>query len=68
MRRAATAVLKMWSAAFRPLRSLERGMPLSVIRLRVTDSQEMGIAGVGLAMIVVSVMVLVWAFPRLPHR
>jgi hypothetical protein len=28
----------------------------------------MEIAGVGVAMIVVSVLLLVWAFPRLPQR
>lgn len=33
-----------------------------------TDRYEMGIAAVGIAMIVVSVVLLVWAFPKLPDR
>jgi hypothetical protein len=32
------------------------------------DLFGMEIAGVGVAMIVVSVLLLVWAFPRLPQR
>jgi hypothetical protein len=35
---------------------------------RGTDLPGVEIAGLGLGMIVLSVVLLVWAFPRVPHR
>jgi hypothetical protein len=43
-------------------------MPASSGKGRETDVSGMEIAGLGLAMIVLSVLLLVWAFPRIPHR
>jgi hypothetical protein len=33
-----------------------------------TDLYCMQIAGLGLSMVALSVILLVWAFPRIPHR
>jgi hypothetical protein len=43
-------------------------MPVSSRKAPVTDLYVMEIAGLGLGMIVLSVLLLVWAFPRLPNR
>jgi hypothetical protein len=43
-------------------------MPTSSRSAADTDLYVMEIAGLGLAMIVLSVLLLVWAFPRLPQR
>jgi hypothetical protein len=43
-------------------------MPVSSHTARGTDLFSMEIAGLGLAMIALSVILLVWAFPRVPHR
>jgi hypothetical protein len=43
-------------------------MPVSSRRGPGTDSYEMQIAGLGVAMVVVSIVLLAWAFPGLPKR
>ena len=43
-------------------------MPVSSHTGGGTDLYSMEIAGLGLAMIVLSVLLLVWAFPRVPNR
>jgi len=43
-------------------------MPVSSDRGSGTDLPEMEIAGLGIALIALSVILLVWAFPRLPNR
>lgn len=51
-----------------PMLSLERGIPVSSRKGLGTDCCKMEIAGLGLGMIVLSVLLLVWAFPRIPNR
>jgi hypothetical protein len=43
-------------------------MPVSSHPASETDLVGMEIAGLGLAMIALSVVLLLWAFPRVPHR
>jgi hypothetical protein len=43
-------------------------MPVSSQTGPRTDRYEMEIAGLGLAMIAISILLLVWAFPKLPNR
>ena len=43
-------------------------MPGQVQRTREPITYRMEIAGLGLGMIVLSVVLLVWAFPRIPNR
>jgi hypothetical protein len=50
------------------LLSLERGIPVSSRTAAGTDCSEMEIAGLGLLMIAISILLLVWAFPKLPNR
>jgi hypothetical protein len=43
-------------------------MPVLSQRASGTDCYKMEIAGLGLGMIVLSVALLVWAFPRIPNH
>ncbi len=60
--------LRVSSAVFATRASLEWGIPVSSHRARGTEYVEMEIAGLGIAMIAVSILLLVWAFPSLPAR
>ena len=52
----------------RPCYPSNEGYPFSSLIDQGTDPYRMEIAGLGLGMIVLSVLLLVWAFPRIPNR
>jgi hypothetical protein len=67
----------MGPAALGDLSDFDRTGPAPIPRTRDarssqtapgTDCYEMEIAGLGLAMIAISILLLVWAFPKLPQR
>jgi hypothetical protein len=45
-----------------------RDAPVSSHIAPGTDHPEMGIAALGIAMVAVSLLLLLWAFPNLPRR